>query len=194
MSIGQTLSLPGRGGFGRAEAHSLTSCPSVAPAWGPPFALRSPQVLLRRADPPPHGGHSGTGRAGQCVPGTAACSAPGTTSSRRVGLAPARHGLLCGEEGGREVGEEGQPPVGAGRRSGAQQSAGGRAWGQLELAHVLCSFKGRVRGRAFTSGPGAGHPHTSRPGGALSFGKQKQMARKRIENSDTDAGILSGTK
>ena len=28
----------------------------------------------------------------------------------------------------------------------------------------------------------------------LSFGKQKQMARKRIENSDTDAGILSGTK
>ena len=29
---------------------------------------------------------------------------------------------------------------------------------------------------------------------SLSFGKQKQMARKRIENSDTDAGILSGTK
>jgi hypothetical protein len=28
----------------------------------------------------------------------------------------------------------------------------------------------------------------------LSFGKQKQMTRKRIENSDTDAGILSGTK
>ena len=28
----------------------------------------------------------------------------------------------------------------------------------------------------------------------LSFGKQKQMARKRIDNSDTDAGILSGTK
>ena len=28
----------------------------------------------------------------------------------------------------------------------------------------------------------------------LSFGKQKQTARKRIENSDTDAGILSGTK
>ena len=28
----------------------------------------------------------------------------------------------------------------------------------------------------------------------LSFGKQKQMARKRIENSDMDAGILSGTK
>ena len=28
----------------------------------------------------------------------------------------------------------------------------------------------------------------------LSFGKQKQAARKRIENSDTDAGILSGTK
>ena len=28
----------------------------------------------------------------------------------------------------------------------------------------------------------------------LSFGKQKQMARKRIENSDTNAGILSGTK
>ena len=28
----------------------------------------------------------------------------------------------------------------------------------------------------------------------LSFGKQKQMARKRIENSDTDAGILSGAK
>ena len=25
------------------------------------------------------------------------------------------------------------------------------------------------------------------------FGKQKQMARKRIENSDTDAGILSET-
>ena len=28
----------------------------------------------------------------------------------------------------------------------------------------------------------------------LSFGKQKQIARKRIDNSDTDAGILSGTK
>ena len=28
----------------------------------------------------------------------------------------------------------------------------------------------------------------------LSFGKQKQMASKRIDNSDTDAGILSGTK
>ena len=28
----------------------------------------------------------------------------------------------------------------------------------------------------------------------LSFGKQKQTTRKRIENSDTDAGILSGTK
>ena len=28
----------------------------------------------------------------------------------------------------------------------------------------------------------------------LSFGKQKQMARKHIENSDTNAGILSGTK
>jgi len=28
----------------------------------------------------------------------------------------------------------------------------------------------------------------------LSFGKQKQMARKRIENSDTNTGILSGTK
>ena len=28
----------------------------------------------------------------------------------------------------------------------------------------------------------------------LSFGKQKQTANKRMENSDTDAGILSGTK
>ena len=28
----------------------------------------------------------------------------------------------------------------------------------------------------------------------LDFGKQKQSARKRIDNSDTDAGILSGSK
>ena len=28
----------------------------------------------------------------------------------------------------------------------------------------------------------------------LSFGKQKQTERKRIENSDTDTGILSGSK
>ena len=28
----------------------------------------------------------------------------------------------------------------------------------------------------------------------LSFGKQKQTERKRMENFDTDAGILSGTK
>ena len=28
----------------------------------------------------------------------------------------------------------------------------------------------------------------------LSFGKQKQIAGRRIENSDTDTGILSGNK
>lgn len=54
-------SLPGLGGFGQAEAHSLTSCPGLAPAWGLPFTLKPPQVLLRGTAPPPHGGHSGTG-------------------------------------------------------------------------------------------------------------------------------------
>ena len=34
--------------------------------------------------------------------------------------------------------------------------AGGRAWGQLELAHILHGFIGQVRGRALSGGTGAG--------------------------------------
>ena len=97
------------------------------------------------------GGHSGKGRAGQCVPGTAVCNDPGTTSSRHVGLALAR--VLCGRrregDGGR-----GRRPASRGGRAGVlgpiRARAGGRAWGQLELAHILHGFIGRVRGRALS--------------------------------------------